>query len=129
MRDTGKITVKKQRVITALMTAPTVRDAADQAGVSEATVYRWMREDDFHGAYKAALDAATKQAATHLQSMLTAAAQTLHEIMLDTAAAPSARVSAARAVWEIAYRAREIDDFSERLRKVEERLMYEPKSH
>ena len=50
MSDSGhgeKLTRKKELAIVALLTEPTITKAASSAGISEATLRRWMRLDEF----------------------------------------------------------------------------------
>src|SRR5262249_61743375 len=43
-----KLTAKQEALIAALLTEPTYAAAAAQAGVSEATMYRWLQVPVFH---------------------------------------------------------------------------------
>lgn len=45
-----KLTYKQQRAIEALFTSATVTEAADQAGVAERTLYRWLKQPHFQAA-------------------------------------------------------------------------------
>jgi hypothetical protein len=55
MRGHGqKLTAKQEALIAALLTEPTHAAAADKAGVSEATLYRWLQLPEFRAAYHAA---------------------------------------------------------------------------
>jgi transposase len=59
----GKNVTPKQRIaLEVLLTGTTVKDAADRAGVSRKTVYRWLKDPTF----RATLDAATKDALNNL---------------------------------------------------------------
>jgi len=49
-----KLTARQEALIAALLTEPTYAQAAAQAGVSEATMYRWLHLPDFRAAYRQA---------------------------------------------------------------------------
>jgi len=50
----GKLNRKMHQAIAALLTCATVADAAAQAGISDATLRRWMQRDDFRAELQAA---------------------------------------------------------------------------
>ena len=55
MRGHGqKLTARQDALVAALLTAPTHADAAKKAGISEATLYRWLNLPAFQVAYRAA---------------------------------------------------------------------------
>ena len=47
-----ELTNKQQLAIPALLGSRTVREAAKQSGVSEATLYRWLRSQGFQVTYR-----------------------------------------------------------------------------
>src|SRR5262245_35709689 len=49
-----KLIAKQEALIAALLTEPTYAQAAAKAGVSETTLYRWMRDPAFRKAYRQA---------------------------------------------------------------------------
>ena len=50
------LSARQERLILALLSAPDQKTAAEQAGVSEPSLYRWLRDPEF----RKALDAARK---------------------------------------------------------------------
>ncbi len=42
-----KLKPKEQQLLTALMAQPTIAQAAEAAGISEATAYRYLKRPDF----------------------------------------------------------------------------------
>ncbi|MGO8683507.1 MAG: hypothetical protein ACLQUT_02845 [Thermoleophilia bacterium] len=59
------------QAIAALLTAPTIADAARAAGVSEPTLWHWMQEPDFRREYQAAQQQAlAARAAANLQTVV-----------------------------------------------------------
>ena len=114
-----KITRKQEQAIAALLQQPTVVQAAQAAQVGERTLWRWLREKNFKAAYLEARRQVVSQAIAHLQRTTTAAAGTLAQVMDDREAAPSARVSAARTILELALKAVEIEELEGRIEALE----------
>ena len=55
MQDAGaKLTPKQEKAISALLGQPSIEAAAAAIGVNAATIYRWLHEPDFAGAYRLA---------------------------------------------------------------------------
>lgn len=54
MAENGRLTPKKRRAIAALLQARTLEAAAELAGVGERTLYRWLQDDSFVQALRAA---------------------------------------------------------------------------
>ncbi len=123
MTDNGrKITPRQERAIVALIQQPTIREAADSLKVNEVTVYRWLRDRDFQAAYRQARLEVVRQATARLQQACGQAVQTLVDVQNETDSSASVRVSAAKAVLDLAYKAVEIEDLDERLRALEEKV-------
>lgn len=76
--------------------------AAQIAGVSESTLWRWLRDEAFHRAYMEARRKVVTQALSQLQAARGEAVDRLRAVMGDGDAAPSARVTAARTVMNLA---------------------------
>jgi len=116
----GELSPREQQFLAALLAQPTVLAAAKAARVPERTAYRWLVAAPFKAAYAEARRQAMQQSTARLQRAAGQAVATLEEIMGDSDAPSTARVSAARATLEIAYRAVEIEDLTERIAALEE---------
>jgi len=114
---------KKDAAIVALVTEPTIADAAKKAGISHATLHRWLQIKDFKDAYREAKREAVSAAISRLQQTATEAVDALRDVMNDTVSPASARVSAARSILEIAIKAVELEDFERRLEALERMIM------
>lgn len=89
-------------------------DAARVSGVSEATIYRWKREDPaFRDALRAARRDALDQARRGLEDLAQTASQTLKEVMEDRKAPATARVAAARSVWQLVDQGHDVDEIED----------------
>ena len=113
---------KRQAAIAALLVSPTIAHAAASAGISESTLSRWLREDDFQREYRLAQREALSQAIATLQAASGSAVVVLRGAMLDQSATAASRVAAAKVILEFGFRGAEIADLQERLDVVEAQL-------
>jgi hypothetical protein len=81
---------------------------------------RWLKVPEFQTAYREARRAAFSQSIARLQQASSAAATTLHKIMLDVNTPASARVRAADSVLDHAKHAIELEDVEARVRGLEQ---------
>jgi AcrR family transcriptional regulator len=121
-----KLSSKQQRALEALLREPTIQAAADAAGVSKATIFRWLAEDVFSAVYRDLRGQLLESTLTALQQASGDAVATLRTVMTDETAKGSERVSAARCVLEMSLKAREILETEERLADLETRLNAQP---
>jgi hypothetical protein len=104
MRGHGqKLTRKQEALIAALLTEPTHADSATKAGVSEATLHRWLNLPDFRAAYRQARRELVEGAIGRIQAGTGQAVDTLLAIAKD-GAKDSDRVRAAVALLDHALR-------------------------
>jgi transposase len=110
-------------VLVCLVGGSSVEQAAAQTGVGERTIRRWLAE---HDAFKCELRTRQRQAmegtTRELQTAASTAVQTLKAVMIDGSAPHSARVSAAKATLDTAYRAFEASELAERIEELESAL-------
>ena len=117
----SKVSAKQEKLIVALLMSATVQSAAQTAGVSEPTVYRWLRDDAaFDAAYRAARRQAVQQAVARLQQLSGYAVTTLASIATDKNAPTSSRVTAASKLLDLAVRAVELEEIEARLSALEQ---------
>lgn len=126
-RHQTKLTAKQLRAVHCLLTERTTKDAATKAGVSEATLHRWLNEPAFETSFRQASSSLLERALTRLQTATQEAVETLTTIMKDSSAPTSSRVRAARSIIELALKARETLEIEDRLRALEAKLIEEPK--
>lgn len=110
------------RAIKALMTEPSVKKAAKAAGISEATLHRWLGEPEFSAALRRARGQLLEGVLTVLQGAAEEAVTVLREIMNEKLSPPPARVRAARSVLDLTLKARSELETEERLRTIEAQL-------
>lgn len=120
------LTAKQQKVIAALLSEPTTKQAAQSAGVNEATIWRWLQLKPFQTAYLAARRETVKQSIARLQKKTGDAVDVLSEIMQSQNVPGSVRVSAAKAVIEYAIKSVEVEDLAHRVEELEALINAKP---
>lgn len=113
-------TETRDRIMEALLTTTSMTKAAEAAGVSRRTVKRYLADADFSEEYEDRRKTLVKEAAAALQHSLSAAVDTLYEIVSTGSA--SERLSASRMILEYGLRYTELHDLAARLVAVEEVL-------
>lgn len=124
MAKNDRLTTRQQGAIRALLdpSTPTIATAAKAAGVSQETLYRWMREDAaFTAALSDAQGAAIDGAVRQLTALAERAILVVHSVLVDRNASDSARLRAATIALEMLLRLKDAADFETRLRALEAR--------
>lgn len=117
--DSEGLTPKQEKALAALLTQPTTHEAAKAAGVSRATLFRWLNDPVFAAAYREARGRLLESTLTALQSAGPAAVATLLNVMENATSNPGAQVSAAKAILDAGLKARDMLEIEERLKTVE----------
>src|SRR5712691_1363627 len=120
MAENGRLSARQQKAILALLTEPSVRDAARTVKIGERTLHTWLKDKTFTEAYHEARATAVSQAIARLQQASSEAVDCLKEVMGDPEAAAPAKVTAARTVLEMAVKGTEIAELQRRLNALEE---------
>jgi hypothetical protein len=114
----------KEQAITALLTYPTVEEAARALGMSEEALRREKQDPEFQRAYDETRRQMAHGAVAGLQASAAEAVQALRKIMNSEAVPPHNRIAAARTVLEHAVRATELEELVSRLAVLEERVAH-----
>src|SRR5690554_5476893 len=114
-----KLSRKQEQAIAALLMAPTIAEAANETGIGERTLFRWLQRDDFRRAYRLARQEAMRQAIARLQQAARDAVDTLSAVMRDDTVPATNRVAASRAVLEFALKGAELEDLEARVADLE----------
>ena len=117
-----KLTLRQKRGIEALLTEKSIRAAASSAGVSRQTLYKWLASPHFANALTRAQSEILGQVTRGLVEQSTIATDVLVEVAMNAQAPANARVSAARAVLELAARLTELTALADRLARLEQQL-------
>ena len=110
-----KLSRKQEALISALLTAPTLADAAHTAGIGEVTAWRWLKDATFQATYREARRQVVQQAIVQVQQATGEAVETLRQVMQAADAPASAKVSAAKTILETAAKAVELEDLEARI--------------
>jgi predicted DNA-binding protein (UPF0251 family) len=115
-------TGRQEKAIIALLNEPTTKEAAEAAGVSEVTLWRWLQQADFRSSYMEARRLAVQRAIARTQAITSEAISTLREVMSDKSAKGSERIAAAKAILDYAMKGIELEDHEHRLEELEAKL-------
>ena len=110
-------TNNKEKVIDALLSTSTITEAAKQAGVAEATVYRYLRDETFKNEYRNARRDVVENTIGQLQGATAQAVETLTKNL--ACGNPSAEIRAAQLIIETSYKGFELIDLQMRLEILE----------
>lgn len=116
------LTARQRRFVAAMLTAVTIEEAAELAGIARVTAHRYLRDPAVKLALSDAFDEALSQTTRQVVAAMTEALQTLKEVHSDEEKPVGARVTAARAILEAGPRLREAIDIAERVTALERRL-------
>jgi hypothetical protein len=112
-------TRKMDAAIAALLTSPTIADAAKQCGVSRRTMQHWIKRESFRKQYAAAKRELLDSTINRLRTIGNEAATALQRVIADKETPASTTVSASRAVIEILLKNHEIEVLEARIEKLE----------
>jgi len=114
-----KMSRKWELAIAGLLQGSSIGDAAKLAGVSESSLFRWLRDESFRRAYQEARREAVGQAVAQLQRSCGRAVEGLVDVLDDGEASASAKVSASKTILELSLKSVEIEDLEKRISELE----------
>ena len=117
--ESAALSVKQWRCVRALLTRPTVAQAAVDCALSEATIYRWLATPAFRAALAQAEGEAVAAAGRKLVALAESALDTVAAVMTDPQAPDAVRVRAAEVVLNNLMKFREVIAFETRLADLE----------
>jgi phage terminase small subunit len=121
------LTPKQELLLVALLATGEAKRAAEQAGVSETSAWRWLQTEAFQTRYRQARRQLVEVAMSQLQADCGAAARVLREVAEDASVLASSRVAAAKTILELSIKAVELSDLAERVARLEELLAEQEK--
>lgn len=109
----------RERAVVALLSSPTIRKAARQAGVHERTLRQWLATDEaFNAVYASARRAAFQNAMDRVQVATATAVETLEDLLRSKQ--PSAvRLGAARTLIELGLHRHDSEAIMRKLQELE----------
>ena len=121
----GKLTRKQRAFIVALATAPSVRDAASEAKISESSAWRWLRQDNVRAEIAKRQSDILAAVSAGIVSDMAEARAVLRSIMGDRTLGASVRARAATTVLDHGMRLFEVLTLGARIAGLEERMASE----
>src|SRR5436309_12844184 len=83
LAENGRLTARQEKALLALLTEPSVREAAKASRVGERTLYAWLKEPVFAETYRQARREAVSRALGRLQQVASDAVDTLQSVTTD----------------------------------------------
>lgn len=117
------LTGKKLKAVEALIACDTIDEACTVCGVTRSTIYRYLKEPLFEKELKTAKRQLINRAILRLQQTCGDATRALAEICRDKKAPPSSRVSAAKEILSSALKSIELEEFEDRLKRLEDKYL------
>jgi phage terminase small subunit len=117
-----ELTPKQRRAVQALMTAPTIAEAAKTAGCGERSLFRWLKDPVFLAELQAATRAAIDVTVRRMATLSVAATGTLAKTMTDADTPAAVKVRAADVILSRLPDWRELTQLEERLAALEAAL-------
>ena len=105
------------KALIALLETPSITEASVKSGLSQETIYRYLRDKDFQKEFREARRATVDNAVSALQQATSEAVDTLKRNM--RCEHPQAAITAARIILEMAFKGIEMADILERLETLE----------
>ena len=117
-----KLSRNKEKAISALLSQPSIPEAAKVVGIGERTLWRWLKLESFMESYRKARREVVQQAIALVQGGLSEAVRTLQNVLNDDKAPASARVSAARVMIDMGLKSAVIEDLERRIAEIEKTI-------
>ena len=114
-----ELTGKQGNVLALLVGGATIESAARKEKVNACTIHSWLKKPEFRDRYNDALNDVIAHSSSQLKAACAVAVTVLREVAEDGATTSASRVSAARSILELAYRAREQDEVIARIEALE----------
>ncbi len=112
-----KLNRKQEQAIAALLSASSIKAAADVCGMAEVTLWRWLQLPDFQAAYRAARRQVVERAVSELQAACGEAVEALKRNL--TCENPAVEIRAAQIILEQGIKGVELMDLQERVERLE----------
>ena len=114
------MTPNKEKLLAALLTSRTKKEAAAAAGISDRTMRSYFEDKEFCQRYCEAFAGVIEDATRQAQALLMPALSTLQTVMEDEEIPAQARITAARSIIDYSLKLTEQADILEQLRELEE---------
>lgn len=113
---------KDERILSALLSCNTIKEAATLTSVSEQAIYARLKNESFLKRYNEAKANIIKQSTTYLQGRLSNAIKVIDTIINDTSVNPQSRLYGAKSIIELSLKLTEQSDILERITALENEI-------
>lgn len=113
------MTPNKEKLLVALLTSRTKKEAAAAAGISDRTMRSYFEDKKFCQRYREAFAGVVQDATRRAQQLLEPALSTLQTVMEDEEIPAQARITAAKSIIDYSLKLTEQADILEQLRELE----------
>ena len=113
------LTSRKRRAIEALLTAPTKKEAAAAAGITERALRKYLADSEFQAEYRKACDALIEDATRQLKQLLPLGLDALEHLLTGETISDTTRHAAVRTLLEYTAKYTELNDIEQRLEALE----------
>lgn len=113
------MTPNKEKLLVALLTSRTKKEAAAAAGISDRTMRSYFEDKEFCQRYREAFAGVVQDATRRAQQLLEPALSTLQTVMEDEEIPAQARITAAKSIIDYSLKLTEQADILEQLRELE----------
>ena len=113
------MTPNKEKLLAALLTSRTKKEAAAAAGISDRTMRSYYEDKEFCQRYREAFAGVVQDATRRAQQLLEPALSTLQTVMEDEEIPAQARITAARSIIDYSMRLTEQSDIMRQLDELE----------
>lgn len=114
------MTPNKEKLLAALLTSRSKKEAAAAAGIAERTMRTYFEDPEFCQRYREAFAGVVQDATRRAQQLLEPALSTLQTVMEDEEIPAQARITAAKSIIDYSLKLTEQTDILEQLRELEE---------
>ena len=125
MAQNSTLSTRQARAIEALLTSPSITEAAEACGIGRRTLHTWLDSADFRAALASAESDAIGAAVRRLVGDMAGNLATMREIRDDPDQSATLRLRAAIALDASLQKWRDLASTEERLAVLEERLSHE----
>ena len=108
----------QEKALAALLATSSISEAAKKAKLSETTLHRYLKDDEFKKGFRLARRSLVEASTAQIQSSTSEAVETLKRNL--SCGTPSAEIRAATAILDFAHKGIEVQDVLERLEVLEE---------
>lgn len=113
------MTPSKEKLLAALLTSRSKKEAAAAAGIAERTMRTYFEDPEFCQRYREAFAGVIEDATRQAQALLMPALSTLQTVMEDEEIPAQARITAAKSIIDYSLKLTEQADILEQLRELE----------